>query len=220
MVWNVEVLWMRIRAHVGCFYVVCLAGLSMSGLAQSVQRRWSHEPKSWTEQNGVLTETVEPNTDYWRVTHYGFIRDSGPFRYQMQSGDFEARVHIAGKYRELYHQAGLMIRVDENNWIKSGIEYVHGVQNISAVVTRQVSDWSVIPRTDNPESLWLRMLRHGDAVQIEYSLDAKTWTMLRLAYFPAKVPVQIGMVAAAPGKESFPVTFDHFSVTPLKDVKE
>jgi regulation of enolase protein 1 (concanavalin A-like superfamily) len=28
--------------------------------------------------------------------------------------------------------------------------------------------------------------------------------------------VQIGMVAAAPGKESFSVTFDHFSVKPLK----
>jgi uncharacterized protein len=193
-----------------------LSGLSITGMAQSTSMSWNHEPKAWAEHGNVLTETVEPNTDYWRVTHYGFIRDSGPFRYQTQSGDFEASVHITGKYRELYHQAGLMIRIDEKNWIKSGIEYVHGVQNISAVVTRDVSDWSVIPRTDNSESLWLRMQRHGDAVQIEYSIDAKTWTMLRLAYFPPSVPVQIGMVAAAPGKESFEVRFDHFAVTPLR----
>ncbi|MCU1251109.1 MAG: methylase involved in ubiquinone/menaquinone biosynthesis, partial [Edaphobacter sp.] len=46
---------------------------------------------------------------------------------------------------------------------RRGFEYVHGVQNISAVVTRDVSDWSVIPRRDNSESLWLRMQRQGDA---------------------------------------------------------
>src|SRR5258706_6796395 len=115
---------------------LCLSGLSIIGMAQSTSMSWIHEPKAWIEHDNVVTETVEPNTDYWRVTHYGFIRDSGPFRYQTQSGDFEASVHITGKYRELYHQAGLMIRIDEKNWIKSGIEYVHGVQNISAVVTR------------------------------------------------------------------------------------
>jgi uncharacterized protein len=39
--------------------------------------------------------------------------------------------------------------------------------------------------------------------------------MIRLAYFPPNVPVKIGMVAAAPGKEPFEVTFDHFSISAL-----
>jgi uncharacterized protein len=180
-------------------------------------RSWLNEPKQWKEVDGAMTETVEPNTDYWRVTHYGFIRDNGPFRFQTESGDFEAKVHITGQYRELFHQAGLMIRIDEKNWIKTGIEFVDGKQNVSAVVTREVSDWSVITRSDSPASIWLRLQRHGDAVQIEYSLDDESWSMVRLAYFPPTVPVKIGMVAAAPGKESFSVTFDHFSVTPLVD---
>src|ERR1700754_2692565 len=123
---------------------VALAILSMSlsftSGAQTSKLAWEHEPAKWTESAGVLTETVPAGTDYWRVTHYGFIRDNGPFRYQMQSGDFEAKVRIAGEYRELYHQAGLMIRIDEKNWIKTGIEFVDGRQNISAVVTREVSD--------------------------------------------------------------------------------
>jgi regulation of enolase protein 1 (concanavalin A-like superfamily) len=188
--------------------------------APAPNRSWSHEPSHWKEADGVLTETVDPNTDYWRVTHYGFIRDNGPFRYQTQHGDFEAKVHITGQYRELYHQAGLMVRVDEKNWIKTGIEFVDGKQNLSAVVTRDVSDWSVITRPDSPESIWLRLQRRGDAVQIEYSLDNNSWSMLRLAYFPAAVPVQIGMVAAAPGKQSFSVTFDHFAVRPLAAEKK
>ncbi|PSL45308.1 hypothetical protein CLV51_10410 [Chitinophaga niastensis] len=39
--------------------------------------------------------------------------------------------------------------------------------------------------------------------------------MLRLAYFPPQVKVQIGPVAAAPGKQSFLVTFEDFKVVPV-----
>lgn len=185
----------------------------MHGLAQ--QPGWQHEPPHWTENAGVLTEVVPPGTDYWRTTHYGFIRDNGPFRYIEQSGNFEAKVHITGKYNELYHQAGLMIRASETQWIKAGIEFVNGKQNVSAVVTRDFSDWSVLPRTDSPASLWLRLQRYNDTVQVSYSLDGQKWSMIRLAYFPPSVPVKIGMVAAAPGKRPFEVRFDHFSVGAL-----
>ena len=183
--------------------------------SQAPANQWEHEPKVWQEASGRLTETVPAATDYWRVTHYGFIRDNGPFRYQDRSGNFEVKVRISGKYHELYHQAGLMIRINEKNWIKTGIEFVNGKQNVSAVVTREFSDWSVLSRTDNPPFIWLRLQRYNDTVQVSYSLDGQKWSMIRLAYFPPDVPVKIGMVAAAPGNEDFEVKFDHFSLTPL-----
>jgi uncharacterized protein len=183
--------------------------------AHATGRAWLHQPSHWSETGDTLTETVPPGTDYWRVTHYGFIRDNGPLRYQEQSGNFEAKVRVTGKYHELYHQAGLMIRIDEENWIKAGIEFVNDKQNLSAVVTRGFSDWSILPRSDNPAFLWLRLQRYHDAVQISYSLDNEEWAMIRLAYFPPEVPVKIGMLAAAPGKEAFEVSFDHFSICAL-----
>jgi hypothetical protein len=149
------------------------------------------------------------------VTHYGFIRDNGPFRYQEKTGNFEAKVRISGKYHELYHQAGLMIRIDETQWIKAGIEFVNGKQNVSVVVTREFSDWSVLARSDNPPFIWLRLQRYHDTVQLSYSTDGEQWSMIRLAFFPPRVPVKIGMVAAAPGKEPLEVTFDHFSIGAL-----
>lgn len=174
--------------------------------------KWQNPPKAWKQEGASLLETVPAGTDYWRITHYGFIRDNGPFRYATQSGNFEAKVRISCKYHELYHQAGLMIRVDDKNWIKTGIEFVNGHQNVSAVVTREFSDWSVLPRADNPASIWMRLQRFNDTVQISYSLDGTKWSMIRLAYFPPNVPVKIGMVTAAPGKESFEARFDEFSV--------
>jgi regulation of enolase protein 1 (concanavalin A-like superfamily) len=198
------------------YFTAALLLLSTVTFAQNKPMKWLNQPKQWKGDAHQLTMTVDPGTDYWRITHYGFIRDSGPFYYQEMEGDFEATVKVSGHYQELFHQAGLMVRIDNKNWIKTGIEYVDGVQNISAVVTREVSDWSVVPRNDSPKSIWLKLLRKGDYVQIEYAFDAKTYKMLRLAYFPPKVKAQIGMVAAAPGKKTFPVTFDNFVVKPVK----
>jgi uncharacterized protein len=180
--------------------------------AQNNPMKWNNAPKIWSGNAKKLTCTIEPGTDYWRVTHYGFIRDNGPFYYQEMAGNFEASVKISGQYEELYHQAGLMIRIDEKNWIKTGIEYVDGVQNVSAVVTREVSDWSVVPRHDSPPAIWLKLLRKGDYVEIRYSFDDKHYEMLRLAYFPPEVTAGIGIVAAAPGKQSFEVVYENFEV--------
>lgn len=178
-------------------------------------RTWLHEPAHWQEANGKLTQISPPGTDYWRTTHYGFVHDNGPFRYQEQAGNFEVKVCITGKYHELYHHAGLMIRMDDRNWIKAGIEFLNGMQSVGAVVTREFSDWSVLPLPDNPPSIWLRLQRYHDTVQVSYSHDDEKWKMIRLAYFPPQTTVKIGMMAAAPGKEPLEVTFDHFQISPL-----
>jgi regulation of enolase protein 1 (concanavalin A-like superfamily) len=194
--------------------------LSIIGYTQKLSTmKWYSKPVTSTVDDNTLKMTVDPGTDYWRITHYGFIRDNGPFYFIEQEGDFEASVKITGAYKELFHQAGLMIRTDNKNWIKTGIEYVDGVQNVSAVVTREVSDWSVVPRHDSPTSVWLRLLRKGDFVEIKYSFDGAKYDMLRLAYFPPKVKAMIGMVAAAPGKQSFEVSFEDFKVQPVLSTK-
>ena len=41
--------------------------------------RWLNEPKVWSGDASDLTVAVEPETDFWRTTHYGFIRDNGHF---------------------------------------------------------------------------------------------------------------------------------------------
>jgi regulation of enolase protein 1 (concanavalin A-like superfamily) len=174
--------------------------------------KWLNEPANWKANDQSLYLSVEPGTDFWRITHYGFTRDTGHFYYTDVRGDFEAIVNVSGQYNEQYHQAGLMIRMDNANWIKTGIEYVDGLQKISAVVTRDFSDWSVIPCPGSPEDIWLKLLRKSDYVQIDYSFDAIDFSMLRLAYFPTEKNVQIGLIAAAPGDKSFDVIFNGFQI--------
>jgi regulation of enolase protein 1 (concanavalin A-like superfamily) len=159
-----------------------------------------------------LRVTTAPASDFWRVTHYGFTRDSGHFYGTEVAGDFVAEVRVVGQYRDLYDQAGLMLRVDERNWLKCGIEYVHGVQQASAVVTRDFSDWSVTPLTENPPAVWLRVLRRGDYAEVHLSTDAAHYTMLRLGYLVPAATCEVGPMCASPDGAGFMVTFEGFRI--------
>lgn len=171
-----------------------------------------NEPDQWDVDGAGILLRTNAKTDFWRKTHYGFIRDNGHFWYVNQSGAFEVSVKFSGQYRELYDQAGIMIRRDAENWIKTGVEYVDGVQQASAVVTRDFSDWSVIPLHDNPPSFWIKVRRGGDHVEISYSTDGNLYHLLRLAYFSPSGEVQVGLMAASPDGSGFNVHFEDFRI--------
>ena len=178
---------------------------------------WFNQPEKWAFDNNRLSLFVTPKTDFWRTTLYGFIVDDGPFFYETVGGEFEVSVKITGDYKARYDQMGLMLRIDETAWIKTGIEFVDEKINISAVVTNERSDWSIIELAIKPESLWLKAIRKLDAVEIFYSFDNITYTLMRLAYFPANKPVMVGMTAASPDGEGFDAVFDEFQVKHLPD---
>lgn len=179
---------------------------------------WFNEPGFWKEEAGMLLIKADSKTDFWCKTHYGFTRDNGHFFYRQVKGDFIVKVKVTGNYTDLYDQAGLMIRQDEKNWIKTGIEWVEGVQQVSAVVTRDFSDWSVRPWPENPSSLWLKVKRMGDFVEVEYSKEDEKYQLLRLAYFPPSDELQVGLMAAAPDGYGFVVEFSDFTLGKVSGV--
>ncbi len=176
---------------------------------------WYNEPRAWTVRGDTITVTSDAKTDFWRKTHYGFIRDNGHFYFESVTGSFVAEVKISGSYSALYDQAGLMVRVDETNWLKCGIEFVDGVQHVSAVVTRDYSDWSVLPLPQNPAALWLRVALKGSTIEVHYSLDATSYTMLRLAYLPPAEIVCVGLMCASPEGDGFSTTFEGLKIRTL-----
>lgn len=124
---------------------------------------------------------------------------------------------MSADYKVRFDQAGMMIRTDCRNYIKTGIEYVDGKYNLSTVVTHDTSDWSVI-KLDRPvDAIWIKAVRRLDAVEIFYSFDDKEYTLMRNAWLEANHPVRVGMFAASPDGEGFEATFSDFTVTHLPD---
>jgi regulation of enolase protein 1 (concanavalin A-like superfamily) len=178
--------------------------------------QWLNPPAAWEANGDTLVVTASPRTDFWRKTHYGFIRDNGHFYHQEVAGDFEAEVEVRGDYRTLYDQAGLMVRVDEATWVKCGVELVDGVQQASVVVTRDYSDWSVVPLPANPPTTRVRVVRRGQDIEVHHSLGGETWVPIRTAHLPAAgEAVSVGMMCASPDGDGFRASFTGYTVRPL-----
>lgn len=173
---------------------------------------WLNEPPAWAEQDGELHVTTAPGTDFWRTTHYGFVRDTGHFRHAQVTGDFAARVRVEGSYRDQYDQAGLMVRVDAETWLKCGIEYVDGRQCASAVITRGLSDWSVVPLDPAPTSVCFEVRRTAEAVHILYG-EAEPDRLLRLGALTTVPDVLVGVMAASPDGAGFDVVLRDFRLS-------
>ena len=186
--------------------------------AQTLEKmNWFNEPEQWSIEGDKLTMTITPKSDYWRISHYGFTVDDAPFYYAEYGGEFEAKVKVCGDYKTRFDQAGMMIRIDHENYIKTGIEFVDGKYNLSTVVTHHTSDWSVIALDKPVKELWIKAVRRLDAIEIFYSFDVKTYTMMRNAWMESNRPVKIGMMGASPDGDGFKATFSDFSVKHLPD---
>ena len=107
--------------------------------------RWTHPPRSVTDDDGRLVVMAVEGSDAWRHTSYGFVHDSEhallePF------GEAEAlEVSFLLDFQEQFDQAGVFLRASEYEWIKAGIEASDGQLQVGAVVTHVTSDWSVAP---------------------------------------------------------------------------
>lgn len=195
--------------------IICCTNINAQTLSTM---NWFNEPEEWEIISPTqMSMQVPSQTDYWRITHYGFTVDDAPFYYSTYGGEFEVKVKITGEYITTFDQMGLMLRIDHENWIKAGIEFVNGKQNLSTVVTHKTSDWSVVELDDAPKSVWIKAVRRLDSVEVFYSLDDKKYTMLRTCWLQDNSPVMVGLMGASPDGEGFEAIFEDFTVTQLPD---
>lgn len=206
-------------SRINKFLIFCILILTTTGtMAQNLEKmQWFNEPEKWEIKNNSLSMYVTPQSDYWRISHYGFTVDDAPFYYATYGGEFEVKVKISGDYKVRFDQSGLMLRIDHENYIKAGIEYVDGKYNLSTVVTHQTSDWSVIALDKPVPFVWIKAVRRLDAVEVFYSFDDKNYVMMRNAWLQDNRPVMVGLMGACPDGNGFAAKFENFSVNHLSD---
>ena len=176
--------------------------------------RWHNEPRQWSLDEQTLTVRSDEKTDFWRDTYYGFTRDSGHFFGRTWEGDFTASLRVQGRYEELYDQAGIMVRIDEKNWIKAGIELSDGAACIGSVLTVDRSDWSTAPYASDPSDFYLRITVQNGVLRLQSSTDGVLWPLLRLCPFPKALAYHVGPMICTPERSGLQVTFSNFEIGP------
>lgn len=169
--------------------------------------KWMNDPASAKISGDEIVVRSKAKTDFWQKTLDGFVADSGHFFHLAASGDFTFTAQINGKYATQYDQAGLMVRVDAENWMRCGTEFIDGKRYASVVFTRTYSDGSTLPDLSETEPIWWRIVRKNDSIETFCSLDGSKFTSVRMGYFPKQASVEVGLMCAAPSGPGFDATF-------------
>lgn len=175
---------------------------------------WLNEPPSHHIDGTTLHVVTGSQTDFWRITSYGFIRDNGHFLGRQVEGAFTAQVRVHADFTALYDQAGLMVRIDAHRWLKAGVEFSDGQPMLSTVLTDERSDWATMPAPALPDGFWLRVTVDNGAIRVQYSADGITWPLLRLAPFPEAERYLVGPMCCTPQRAGLAVRFSQFTMGP------
>jgi uncharacterized protein len=194
--------------------------LGHDGPVQTQRRDWAegtwlNPPVSAQPDGNSLVVITRKDSDFWRNTAYGFVHDSGhALLVELAVGE-AVEVTFLVDFDQQFDQAGLMLRLDERNWIKAGVELTDGVPHVGAVVTREDSDWSMWPVPSwTGDAVTVRASRAADSVTIRVRAGARKWQLLRLAPLQAPGPVGAGPFACSPTGDGLLATFLDFATGP------
>ncbi|MDQ6671620.1 MAG: DUF1349 domain-containing protein [Chloroflexota bacterium] len=183
---------------------------------------WRREPRHWQVEPEAGRLRVEPDgeTDFWQRTHYGFQVDNGHFLFAEVGGSFRLATRVSFEPAHQYDQAGLMVRLSEDFWLKTSIEHEPGTTNRLGVVVTNAgySDWSTQDVPSELREIWLRVERTGADYLVESSTTGTSWSQLRLAHLhrdDGLQPVAAGLYACSPKAPGYVAEFAFLSIEPL-----
>jgi len=169
--------------------------------------RWVAPPVSWAAENDSLTWHCHGTTDFWRITEGHPAKHDGQAFVVAVEGDFRLEAVFEAALVELFDQTGLFAEVDEERWLKLGVE-LDGEFWLSAVHTRGESDWSREPVPGLPIRLALE--RRSDSVFCSAQVDG-AWRVFRVLHLPGSVAV--GPYSCAPRGDGFETSMQQARLT-------
>ena len=181
---------------------------------------WLNEPKNYKLENNYIEIITEPHTDLWQRTYYHFRNDNAPM-IQFETCElyfsFTVKVEFDSKHR--FDQAGIIMYLDSNNWLKASIEYENNsFQHLGSVVTNNgYSDWATTEIDASVKSMWYRLSRREDDYCIECSEDGVTFKQMRVCHmWNGGGTIQFGIYACSPEASSFKATFTNMELGECK----
>ncbi|HEY8588976.1 MAG TPA: DUF1349 domain-containing protein [Naasia sp.] len=176
---------------------------------------WTTPPLSVAEAGTELRVTAVEGSDAWRHTSYGFVHDTehallAPFPEQAAM-----EVEFLAEFPEQFDQAGIFVRVDDEHWVKAGVEFGDGVLQVGAVVTAGRSDWSVAPVPDwQGTRVTIRASRAGDALTIRARSGNEPFRLVRVVPLAPDAAATAGPMVCAPTRPGLTVAFSAWRVGP------
>lgn len=162
-------------------------------------------------ENDSLEIITTPNTDLWQKTYYNFQHDNAPFvQIKVQDKYFSFTVKVKYFSKKRFDQAGIILYLDSDNWLKASVEYENDeFQRLGSVVTNNgFSDWATVDISSDIKEMYYRLSRRENDFCIENSLNGRDFKQMRICHLnKACNEINIGVYACSPEDSSFKAIF-------------
>ncbi len=167
--------------------------------------------------NNTIEFTTKPYTDLWQNTYYGFQHDNAPFvQIKISEKYFSFTVKVKYFSKKRFDQAGVIIYLDSNNWLKASVEYENEkFQRLGSVVTNNgFSDWATVDISSNINEIYYRLSRRENDFCIENSQNGIDFKQMRICHLnKACDDINIGVYACSPEDSSFKALFSDLIIS-------
>ena len=177
----------------------------------------------FTKEDGVSL-IPEEKSSFYRDPDGKKNLSNAIFMYVDIEGDFIVRAHVDHDFIYTGDAAGIMIRIDDNNWAKLGFEKSEtGTNSLISSITNDGWSDRAIGETYSWDNVRLYFVRKGNTFGMYYSPDDKHKRLIRYFRLNAPDKIQVGMLAQSPNGEGDAVmnfyTFDveHISVESIEE---
>lgn len=183
--------------------------------------KWTRQPKSYHIDGDRVEIITAPHTDLWQRTYYHFQNDNAPV-FQMETEEKYFSFVVKTDFSESHHrydQCGIVMYLDEENWLKASIECENKeIQHLGSVVTNGgYSDWATTVISTDITSMWYRFSRREDDYRIECSEDGVNFHQMRICHMQkGKGKIRFGIYACSPEDSSFKAVFTNIEVMECK----
>lgn len=179
--------------------------------------KWIRYPKSYHIDDNRIEIATSPYTDLWQRTYYHFQNDNAPVL-QMETEEKFFSFVVKTDFSESRHrfdQCGIVMYLDQENWLKGSIEYENeNFQHLGSVVTNDgYSDWATTAISATIKSMWYRLSRRDDDYCIECSEDGVNFKQIRICHMKkGKGKIKFGIYACSPENSSFKAVFTNMKL--------
>src|SRR5215469_5053076 len=175
--------------------------------------KWFNEPASARQSGDQLVVRTKPKTDYWRKTFYDYVTDNGHFFFLQVAGDFTLESRVVGKYATLYDQAGLMVRIEQQQLVEARPRTRRWHRSRESGSDARLFRLVHCSRHRDKRTTVVAHRPQRSSLEVLYSVDGKNFVSTRLGHLPLEASVDAGVMWCSPEGTGFEATFDELRLT-------
>ncbi|GGA84574.1 DUF1349 domain-containing protein [Puia dinghuensis] len=177
---------------------------------------WENRPIRFETGGGHLLIVAGEKTDMFRDPNVAYNTDNAPKLLFVADSNFILTAAIHHDFVNKWDGGAIVLKADSLNWIKFCFEKDYtGQKRVVSVVTKGISD-DCNSAAAAAYTIYYKIAKAGNVITLYYSMEGRSWFLVRHLQFDSTAPLKIGFLAQSPTGQHCTVLFSHIHYSTKK----